>query len=1124
MDPYNSAILGFILLTLAIATIALFIAIVAYNDATDSVEDGFVPVKINGRYVNSGMVQGDGTINYRDTIQARDNSLIIGNIKLSNGGNQMLIKDESNQRESIIVMSDILEEGSTTAYHWKFGPIAETPARIPPVEEFVGLDFQYSVLSPANILVTIFTINSTKFTSGVNIQTRVNSFTNDPPVSDYQRATGNLIELIPGINSIEFESGLFFEEGEELFVSIYTESGQNLGLLGQTVNDEFVLSVSFLARTAERILILDTTELADSAVAIYDVYVKAGGADVDILNENTPDGKPTSPFLNIQDAIGAVPSGGTIFIVGTIVITEPIVIDRNKSIRFVGAEDTTIGYETFDNTTGDIFSISPGTTETSSYIFEIMNFSNCGGSAINVDRCLSVSIRHVTFTNIGWNGLGLSLTAPETGSTLGYDSSQVDLQTFGSSENVADGSCCMKITSSIIVSLDDVTVTNVNEGVHLEDCGNFGGIVGIRNGYFNGCIGTAVTFGSLTGTLTGGCRNILFNSNVFSAGGDVSIRVIGCIYTIISNAAFKSGWGAGIVIEKSFDTRLIRMVMDYYNRSPYTAVGLDTDTNSSVFLKDSEASSDGDFLMTINSCTFAHFDNIEPSAGNSKYGIQIGEVSIMDDINRSFIDIHQCSFQSLDIAIVLDVDSITNPISGERAIDLALVDVSCTDMNTKNVLNNDGGNYFESPFTSHYTRLDAIDASNDATSTSIIIQPGDTFNINSLHAFEEKGRITIVMVDTSHLQYSCIDHTLVTIDGVLVGGTIADVINALNVVFTSGGTPSGQVPVITSVLSLNVQENDPINYILTADHLAGVYWNDLPTGLAPLVGDNRELLGAIDTANVYVVPVTVTNAFGVDTQDLTITVTALPYVNAKSVRYYLIGGGFTQVDDTTSSFPLYRAGDGTGASDAWSVSMWVYRLINSNMYVFDYGPGGGANDDRIRLQGRNSDKMRLNIGDNNDFRIETSGGFTPNAWHHIVVTYDGSSTDTGSFNQFKIYIDDVEYSVGEGNVSTAGGGFDGSYDTDSSFRLGRSLSGGNGFTGWIDEVSVYDYVLSAANVTTLYNTGNGGIDLPDGGVIPTNWWRMGDGDIFPTLTDHAGSLTMTMYNMISTDIQNNVPP
>ena len=81
------------------------------------------------------------------------------------------------------------------------------------------------------------------------------------------------------------------------------------------------------------------------------------------------------------------------------------------------------------------------------------------------------------------------------------------------------------------------------------------------------------------------------------------------------------------------------------------------------------------------------------------------------------------------------------------------------------------------------------------------------------------------------------------------------------------------------------------------------------------------------------------------------------------------------------------------------------------------------------------------------------------------------------------------------------------------------------YNGSMDEVSVWNKELTSGEVSEAYNSGS-----------PTNlashsatanlvgWWRMGDGDTFPTLTDNStNSNDGTMTQMESGDIQSDSP-
>ena len=75
--------------------------------------------------------------------------------------------------------------------------------------------------------------------------------------------------------------------------------------------------------------------------------------------------------------------------------------------------------------------------------------------------------------------------------------------------------------------------------------------------------------------------------------------------------------------------------------------------------------------------------------------------------------------------------------------------------------------------------------------------------------------------------------------------------------------------------------------------------------------------------------------------------------------------------------------------------------------------------------------------------------------------------------------------------------------------------------GKIDEVAIFDSALSAAQVLAIYN---GGVPADLSSLSPDAWWRMGDGDYYPTLQDSsANDYDGTMTNMESSDIRADTP-
>lgn len=84
-------------------------------------------------------------------------------------------------------------------------------------------------------------------------------------------------------------------------------------------------------------------------------------------------------------------------------------------------------------------------------------------------------------------------------------------------------------------------------------------------------------------------------------------------------------------------------------------------------------------------------------------------------------------------------------------------------------------------------------------------------------------------------------------------------------------------------------------------------------------------------------------------------------------------------------------------------------------------------------------------------------------YHHIIVTYDGSSSSIGT----KIYIDGVNQSLNIVKDNLAG-----TILTSENFKIGKDNIGSY-YTGDLDEIVIYNKVLLQSEVTFRYNNGTG---------------------------------------------------
>tara|TARA_R110000824_G_scaffold51324_1_gene143241 strand:- start:429 stop:1208 length:780 start_codon:yes stop_codon:yes gene_type:complete len=143
-------------------------------------------------------------------------------------------------------------------------------------------------------------------------------------------------------------------------------------------------------------------------------------------------------------------------------------------------------------------------------------------------------------------------------------------------------------------------------------------------------------------------------------------------------------------------------------------------------------------------------------------------------------------------------------------------------------------------------------------------------------------------------------------------------------------------------------------------------------------------------------------------------------------------------------------------------------------------------------------------------------------WHHFVFTTSrpgGNGTEAIS----KIYLDATEIAT-KTDTRTQ------SPYTASKFVFGAAHTGGYGaIECQADEMAWWDGVaLDADAITAIYNSGTPTDLSEDAGNYDnsgdlTHWWRMGDGDTYPTIEDNEGSIDLTMTNMASGDIETDVP-
>jgi hypothetical protein len=224
-------------------------------------------------------------------------------------------------------------------------------------------------------------------------------------------------------------------------------------------------------------------------------------------------------------------------------------------------------------------------------------------------------------------------------------------------------------------------------------------------------------------------------------------------------------------------------------------------------------------------------------------------------------------------------------------------------------------------------------------------------------------------------------------------------------------------------------------------------------------------------------------------------------------------------------------------TNSFSLSLWFKTTDTAGGYLLGKMSGSTAYRGygaTYNANGSLSFQTRSDDATNNRLLLTTtSTGWNNGAWHHVVWTYAGTSLASGVC----CYVDGALQTLTVGTDALTATIVD-----TSSFWLGGANSASAGWLliGSLDEVSVYSDVLTPTEVTWIYN-GGAPRALTDSGC-PSNlaaWWKMGDGDTFPTLldsgpggwvptyptiTDYSGSgYTGTMTNMETTDVVIDAP-
>ncbi len=160
----------------------------------------------------------------------------------------------------------------------------------------------------------------------------------------------------------------------------------------------------------------------------------------------------------------------------------------------------------------------------------------------------------------------------------------------------------------------------------------------------------------------------------------------------------------------------------------------------------------------------------------------------------------------------------------------------------------------------------------DSSANAIFIEDANGAQfLNSLQASVDNGSCSITDTARSIEVTTGISFSeYVDESGNAYGESAVETCDALNAIFSSSGTPTTNLPSITSPLTISSVQGAVINYELTSSYGVGYEWDlSSVTGITTVEGNPRKLIGGSGLASgTYNIPVKAINYNGEDSETI----------------------------------------------------------------------------------------------------------------------------------------------------------------------------------------------------------------------------------------------------------------
>ena len=523
---------------------------------------------------------------------------------------------------------------------------------------------------------------------------------------------------------------------------------------------------------------------------------------------------PIDPVSDIQEAYDNAESGDIIWIgAGENIITQPITLHRNIDITFKSVGTwSTVGYASYSNSNGMVFdgySHSGSSSDTHNLKFENIGCVNSGSYAIYIRSGNAYenigSDGKAAFSNNGWTGNRMSTRDAQTdtwanGGTLGYDSTQADLQAFYASTEVGGGGAS-RIRSVKYVKIESECKFGLRSH-RVQDCGQNGGSVEIDI-YSHDNIESGIYLASGSYNASSGCENVTVrgrseynaNNGLLIVGG-INIRAIDLIV--------KGNWNAGIMAWHGTEITNDGMIIENNNRSAFNGIGNTGDAKASVYIAGNTSKSEGRFLFHQRN---ADIMNTGIGSATQSWGIHIA--ASLDDIindnrrivfNNNFIDGQDIVLKS---ECNLDIVHLTvgPQVLGE---------------NNQEVVSGTGqGEYHGAINSIVFDSLKEVDLGLDIKNNIVLIKEGPTghtigaYPVNLIEAEASGADVMFKMVGSLLAIIDKVPLSGLTINGNLVSSTQSTALSELNAILANSGGGGGSLTGLKWVYDSSTTASDP---------------------------------------------------------------------------------------------------------------------------------------------------------------------------------------------------------------------------------------------------------------------------------------------------------------------------